>query len=81
VQQADREARLQRAKPIGPIAYRLVRVSKIEGFIEIEGKRRLTRDFRRGSVSVELYEAAGRPLCDTDFSQIRIHIMLAAKSS
>jgi hypothetical protein len=70
---ADREARLQRAKAAGRIAYRLARDATIGGFIEIEGERKFTRDFRRGPMSIELYEAAGRPICDTDFSQLRVH--------
>lgn len=72
MQKAEREARLQGAKAIGRIAYRLARDTKIGGFIDIEGERKLIRDFDRVNLSIELYEAAGRPLCDTDFSQLRI---------
>jgi hypothetical protein len=43
------------------------------GFIEIEGERKFTRDFRRGAVSIDFYEAAGCPLSGIDFSQLRIH--------
>ena len=45
VKRADREARLERAKAIGRVAYRLARDAKISGFIEIEGERKLVRDF------------------------------------
>ena len=41
---ADREARLERAKAIGWVAYRVGRNAQISGLIEIEGERKLARD-------------------------------------
>jgi hypothetical protein len=66
------EARLQRAKAIGRAAYRLVRDAPIGGYIEIESGRKLARDYRRGSLAIELYAAAGQQPCDGEFSQLRI---------
>jgi hypothetical protein len=60
VNRSDREARLERAKAIGRIAYRYARDATIVGFIETEGERKLVRDFKHGSMSIEFYEAAGR---------------------
>jgi hypothetical protein len=72
VTKADRQARLQRAKAIGRIAYRRACDAKIEGFIELEGERKLIRDFKHGRLSIAFYAAAGEPPFDDDFSQLRL---------
>jgi hypothetical protein len=73
MQKPNREAKLQRAKPIGRIAYRYARDATIIGFIEVEGERKFVREFVHGAMSIEFYEAAGRAPCDSDFSQLRVH--------
>jgi hypothetical protein len=72
VKQPDRQARLERAKAIGRVAYRLVRDAKIGGFIELEGERKQIWEFSRGPLSIELFAAAGQPPRAADFSQLRI---------
>ena len=69
----DREARQERAKAIGRIAYRLARAAKIEGFIEIEDGRKFVREWHRGYLTIALYAAANATPRDTDFSQLRVH--------
>ena len=73
MQRAARKARLERAKAIGRIVYRYARNATIFGFIEVEGERKLVRDFMCGTMSIEFYEVAGLVSCNTDFSQIRVH--------
>ena len=63
MRQADSEQRLQRARSIGRIAYRLVRALGTEGFIETDC----------GPVSITLFEAAHREPSDHGVSQLRIH--------
>jgi hypothetical protein len=53
--------------------YRLVRASKIEGFIEVEGERKLLRERDCGGLSIKLYDAAGVVSCGEEYSQLRIH--------
>jgi hypothetical protein len=72
VHRADREARLQRARAIGRIAYRLARDAKIEGFIEIDDGRKLIRECSRGRLTIALYAAANEPPSETDFSELRV---------
>jgi hypothetical protein len=56
--QVDREARLQRAKEIGRVAYRIVRASKIEGFLDLEDGRKRHCECNRGGLIIELLGSA-----------------------
>ena len=72
MKRADREVRLQDAKEIGRIAYRLARDAKIEGYIEIDHGRFLVREWHRDFLSIKLYDAANIAPRDEDLSELRV---------
>jgi hypothetical protein len=74
VQQADREARLQRAKAIGRIAYTHVRDAKIFGNIPVDGEEKQLREHTEGGIAIDL-AAPFRPYARPDeFSRLRIRV-------
>jgi hypothetical protein len=69
---SDREARLQRAKALGRIAYVLLRASKIEGVLEYDGEDKYLRKFDYDWLFIELltpFRAGAQP---TEYSSIEI---------
>jgi hypothetical protein len=47
MQRAEREARLERAKELGRIAYVILRSSEIEGMLEYDGQEKHLRTIER----------------------------------
>src|SRR5882724_5694515 len=76
---SDRRARLERAKALGRIAYRLARAAKIKGYIEVELGRFRVRNWGPGSLSIALYGAANLASCDDDFSESSMSAIATAK--
>jgi hypothetical protein len=74
VQRADREARLQRAKAIGRIAYTHVRYAKIFGNMPVDGEEKQLREHEEGGIAIEL-AAPFRPYARPDeFSRLRVGV-------
>jgi hypothetical protein len=74
VQRADRQARLERAKAIGRIAYSLVRLEDIQANIPLDGEEKQLREIEEGGIAIEL-AAPFRPYARPDeFSRLRIRI-------
>jgi hypothetical protein len=67
----DRQARLDRAKQLGRIAYRHARDGTIVGYVEIERGRFFIRELQLGPLSVTLYAAANFAPSDEDLSELR----------
>jgi hypothetical protein len=67
----ERQARLERAKAIGRIGYRIVRAANLMDVREIEGEERHLREFRRGSLFIDLFEPS-RLVAGAESSQLRI---------
>ncbi|MET4315706.1 hypothetical protein [Bradyrhizobium sp. RT4b] len=69
---SDRAARVERAKALGRIAYRLARDGEIVSNVELEGEGKQLTEYRRGFLLVDL----GRPwrwgAFETEFSRLRI---------
>jgi hypothetical protein len=71
---ADREARLERAKAIGRIAYSHVRWADIEANLVIDGEEKHFRELEEGGIAIELaapFRAYARP---DEFSRLRIRM-------
>jgi hypothetical protein len=74
VHRSDRQARLERAKAIGRVAYRLVRDAKIFGNISVDGEEKQLREHEEGGIAVEL-AAPFRPYARPDeFSRLRVRV-------
>jgi hypothetical protein len=74
MQRADREARLDRAKAIGRIAYVHVRDEEIFGNNDIDGEEKQFRELAEGSIEIELaapFRTDARP---DEFSRLRIRV-------
>jgi hypothetical protein len=72
MQRADREARLERAKAIGRIAYSHVRDADIYGNVPIDGEEKRLRTLEDGRIAIELagpFRSYARP---DEFSRLRI---------
>jgi hypothetical protein len=71
---ADREARLQRAKAIDRIAYSHVRDAKIFGNMPVDGEEKQLREHDEGGIAIEL-AAPFRPYARSDeFSRLRVRV-------
>jgi hypothetical protein len=74
VQRADREARLERAKAIGRVAYSHARDGKIFGNIMLDGEEKQIRDVEERGIAIELlapFRTYARP---DEFSRLRISV-------
>jgi hypothetical protein len=67
----EREARLQRAKELGRIAYRTLRSSEIEGVFDYDGEKKQLRIFEEDGLYMEMVEPF-RDACPNEFSRIVI---------
>ena len=68
MQRAEREARLERAKELGRIAYRILRSSEIEGIFDHDGEPKHLRTFVEDGLNMQLAE----PFRPDEFSRIVI---------
>jgi hypothetical protein len=68
---SDREARLQRAKALGRIAYRILRDYEIEGALDFDGEKKHLRRFDEDGLTAELVVPRADAL-PTEFSRIQI---------
>lgn len=71
---SDRQARLNRAKELGRLAYNVLRFEGLVGIIEIEGEDKYLREFdhrRRFGLSGS-YVAPSRPERTHEFSRIQV---------
>jgi hypothetical protein len=74
VKQADREARLQRAKAIGCIAYSHVRDAEIFGNVSVDGEEKQLREYDEGGIAIDL-AAPFRPYARPhEFSRLWIRV-------
>jgi hypothetical protein len=74
MQRADREARLERAKAIGRIAYTHVRDATIFGNIPVDGEEKRLIQLEQDGIAIELaapFRAYARP---DEFSLLRIRV-------
>jgi hypothetical protein len=74
MQRADREARLERAKAIGRIAYLHVRGADIFGNISVDGEEKRLRELEEDGLAIDLaapFRAYARP---AEFSRLRIRV-------
>jgi hypothetical protein len=69
---SDREARLQRAKAPGRIAYVLLRASKIEGVLDYDGDDKYLRKFDYDWLFMELLTPFRAGALPTEYSSIEI---------
>jgi hypothetical protein len=72
VQRSDRQARLERAKAIGRVAYVHVRHAKISGNIPVDGEEKQLRELSRGGVAIELCYPWRPTARSSEFSRLRI---------
>jgi hypothetical protein len=71
---ADREARLERAKAIGRIAYSHVRWADIEANLPIDGEEKQLRELIEQGIAIDLaapFRSYARP---DEFSRLRIRV-------
>jgi len=71
VPNSEREARRERAKALGRIAYRLARAGTIFGNLEIEGEEKRLLKFRRCFLFIDLYEPRSQAF-ETEFSELQV---------
>ena len=72
MQKAEREARLNRAKELGRIAYRILRSSEIEGVLDYDGEPKHLRIFEEDGLYMEMVEPFRSDACPSEFSRIVI---------
>jgi hypothetical protein len=73
VLKAERDARLDRAKALGRIAYRMIlRASEIEGVLAWDGEDKRLRKFADGALVLKLWEPFRPKAPRTEFSSIQI---------
>ena len=68
----DREARLQRAKVLGRIAYRHLQFQEIEGVLDFDGEDKHLRTFDEDGLAGELVVPFRPDALPTEFSRIQI---------
>ena len=68
----EREARLQRAKELGRIAYRILRSSEIEGVLDYDGEKKHLRKFEEDGLYLEMVEPFRSDAWPSEFSRIVI---------
>ena len=68
----EREARLQRAKELGRIAYRILKSSEIEGMLDYDGEEKHLRIFEEDGLYMEMVEPFRSDACPNEFSRIVI---------
>ena len=69
---ADREARLQRAKMLGRVAYRIVRDYEIAGVLTYDGEEKHLRMFNEDGLTAELVVPFRPHALPNEFSRIQI---------
>ena len=72
MQKAEREARLNRAKELGRIAYRILRSSEIEGVLDYDGEPKHLRIFEEDGLYMEMVEPFRSDACPSEFYRIVI---------
>jgi hypothetical protein len=70
----EREARLQRAKVVGRIAYRLLRSCEIEGVLTYDGEEKHLQKCDDDGLDMELIEPFRPYALVTEFSRIQIRV-------
>lgn len=68
----ERKARTEHAKAIGRAACRLGRSGEIVGNLTIEGEQKRLLEYRRGSITVELWYPWRSDADETEFSKLRV---------
>jgi hypothetical protein len=72
MQKAEREARLERAKQLGRIAFRILRSSEIEGVLDYDGEEKHLRTFVEDGLNMQLVEPSRSDASPDEFSRIVI---------
>jgi hypothetical protein len=72
MQRAEREARLERAKELGRIAYVILRSSEIEGMLEYDGQEKHLRTIEEDGLILEMLEPFRSDADPSEFSRIVI---------
>lgn len=69
----DRQERIERAKKLGRLAYRLMGAADICGVVTVDGQQKMLRQYAciRGRLKIDFYEAH-RATSDSEFSRIVI---------
>lgn len=67
-----RRTRVERARALGRAAYRLARSGEIVGNLDIDGEEKRLTEFRRGALSIELWEPWRPGSFETEFSRLRV---------
>lgn len=68
----DRQARIERAKEIGRLAYRLMIGQDVCGVVTVDQQEKHLRAYERGSLAVQFYEPFRAHALPTEFSRIVI---------
>ena len=68
----DREARLNRTKALGRLAYRFLRSSEVEGTINCDGEDKHLSRFDDDGLSMELLQPFRADALPTEYSEIEI---------
>jgi hypothetical protein len=69
---SDREAKLQRAKALGRIVYRIIRDYEIEGVLTYDGEEKHLRKFDEDGLIAELVVPFRPQALPTEYSRIQI---------
>jgi hypothetical protein len=69
---AEREARLNRAKELGRIAYRILKSSEIEAVLDYDGEKKHLRTFEEDGLYMQMVEPFRSDACPNEFSRIVI---------
>jgi hypothetical protein len=72
MQKAEREARLQRAKELGRIAFLILRSSEIEGIFDHDGEKKQLRIFEEDGLNMQMLEPFRSDAGPDEFSRIVI---------
>jgi len=68
----EREARLQRMKALGRIAYGILKSSEIDGVLDYDGEKKQLRIFEEDGLYMEMVEPFRSDACPNEFSRIVI---------
>ena len=69
---SERDEKLQKAKILGRIAYRILRSSDIEGVLTYDGEEKYLRTFKEDELSAELVMPFRPQALSTEFSRIQV---------
>ncbi|KJC47326.1 hypothetical protein UB31_18910 [Bradyrhizobium sp. LTSP849] len=69
---SSRRERVERAKHLGRLAFRLARAGTIVGNLEIDGEKKRLTEFQRGPIFIELWEPWRPDAFETEFSRLRV---------